>query len=334
MPSATKTRFLSVILQNPPDTHAPQGMPVVSLTTVEISLDCGFLFRPEKDPHERRNTVNNKNAPWFHFLSCPNLAADLTLDSYAGFTNFTENNMIPLEDRIDHSSRSLHALVDFCLQKLLSSATTKFSGIHVIDNNLQTLQQLAPAIFNPEYREAMNQRSVSCPIIAKAVNSMLATTSNPILQKEVSKIHRDGKQWIADSLWCMAQTNLRQLKFGNKLGSFRSQGQGTDEPQTNAERAVAASFTEDIFHEGEILDFGNDWSLEIDNEWELEASPQTLRTDVDDETDGPLLGSSGESSFQDLYESTQTTLDSLPLPEIVPSQLTDTEMLLFDCDLE
>ncbi|KAJ5915091.1 hypothetical protein N7454_011203 [Penicillium verhagenii] len=163
---------------------------------------------------------------------------------------------------------------------------------------------------------------------------MLATTSNPILLKEGIKTHRNGKQWIADSLWCMAQTNLRQLKVGNKVGSFRSQGQGTDEPQTNDERAITASFTEDIFDEGEILDLDNDWSLDIDNEWELETYPQILRTDVDDESDGPLLGSSGESSFQDLYESTQTTLDSLPLPEIIPSQLTDTEMLLFDCDLE
>lgn len=179
----------------------------------------------------------------------------------------------------------------------------------------------------------MNERAISCPIIAKAVNSMLVNTSNPILQNEFSKIPVDRKQWIGNSLWRMGQAHLLHLKAPKTRESFLVHRSAINGPQPNDDPAITASFTDDVFGGEDILDLDDDWDLDTGNKWDFDDPPQIMHTDFDDESDGPLLGSSGESSFQDLYESTQTTLDSLPLSQAVSPPHTDTDMLLFDCDL-
>ncbi|KAJ5655453.1 hypothetical protein N7507_007403 [Penicillium longicatenatum] len=268
-----------------------------------------------------------------HFFA-PRLdpSTDFTLGLSVGYTTFAESDSIPKGDDIDQSSQALLALVDFGLQKLLLSAATKCSDIHVIESNLQSLCKLAPVIFNPKYREAMNERAISCPIIAKAVNSMLANTSNPLMQEEVPIISLDGKRWIANGLWRMGQAHLLQLKTQKKCGSFLSHRSTINESQINGDLATTASFMDDVFSKEDILDLDDEWDLDTGDEETFDDPPQMMYTDFD-ESDGPLLGSSGESSFQDLCESTQTTLDSLPLSEAVYTPHTDTDMLLFDCDI-
>jgi hypothetical protein len=93
-----------------------------------------------------------------HFFA-PRLdpSTDFTLGLSAGYTTFAKSDFIPKGDNIDQSSQALLALVDFGLQKLLLSAATKGSDIHVIENNLQSLCKLAPVIFNPKYREVRHE---------------------------------------------------------------------------------------------------------------------------------------------------------------------------------
>lgn len=178
----------------------------------------------------------------------------------------------------------------------------------------------------------MNERAISCPIIAKAVNSMLANTSNPILQKEVSNIPVDRKQWIGKTLWRMGQAHLLELKAPKTYGSFGSHRSSINGIQPIGDPAVTASSAGDVFGGEDILDLDDDWDLDTGNDCYFDDPPQIMHTDFD-ESDGPLLGSSGESSFRDLYESTQTTLDSLPLSQAVSPPHTDSDMLLFDCEL-
>lgn len=180
----------------------------------------------------------------------------------------------------------------------------------------------------------MNERAISCPIIAKAVNSMLANTSNPTLQKEVSSMPADKKQRIVNGLWRIGQARLLQLKAPKSRGSFLSHRSTINELQPNGNPAITTSLTNDVFGEEDILDLDDEWDLFTGNEADFDDPPHIVHTDFDDESDGPLLGSSGESSFRDLYESTQTTLDSLPLSQAVSPPRTDADMLLFDCDLE
>lgn len=178
----------------------------------------------------------------------------------------------------------------------------------------------------------MNERAISCPIIAKAVNSMLANTSNPILQKEVSNIPVDRKQWIGKTLWRMGQAHLLQLKAPKAYGSFVSHRSSINGIQPIGDPAVMASSAGDVFGGEDILDLDDDRDLDTGNDCYFDDPPQIMHTDFD-ESDGPLLGSSGESSFRDLYESTQTTLDSLLLSQAVSPPHTDSDMLLFDCEL-
>ncbi|KAJ5745398.1 hypothetical protein N7520_010580 [Penicillium odoratum] len=336
-PFSRKRGSLPAVLHNPPDTHPPQDVPIVCLATINIFLECDSSLHPEDQTLKPFITVHTEIEPQYlasRLASCPD-PTDLTLNSEA-FTALMEGYSIHQGDDTNQSSQSLLALVDFGLQKLLSSAPTKCSYIRIIENNLQSLRKLAPVIFNREYREAMNQRAISCPIIAKAVNSMLANTSNPILQTEFSHIPGDRKQWIESGLWRMAQTRLRELKAAKKCGSFLSQCSVISTAPTNGESAIAASCPADIFNEGDILNFDDDRNLEKGSaNGEFDDFLQTTHTDFDGESDGPLLGSSSESSFWDLYESTQTTqatVDSFPLSETF-SPPSDTDMLLFDCDL-
>ncbi|KAJ5653354.1 hypothetical protein N7490_000357 [Penicillium lividum] len=336
-PFSRKRGSLPAVLHNPPDTHPPQEVPIVCLAAINIFLECSSSLHLDDQTLEPFITVHTEKEPQYlasRLASCPD-PTDLTLDSEA-FTALMEGYSIHQEEDTNQSSQSLLALVDFGLQKLLSSAPTKCSFIQVIENNIQSLRKLAPVIFNREYREAMNQRAISCPIIAKAVNSMLANTSNPILQTELSHIPGDRKQWIESGLWRMAQTRLRELKASKKCGSFLSQCSMISTAQTNGESAVAVSFTADVFNGGDILDFDDDWNLDNGNaNGEFDDCLQTTHADFNGESDGPLLGSSSESSFWDLYESTQTTqttVDNFPISETF-SPLSDTDMLLFDCDL-
>lgn len=56
-------------------------------------------------------------------------------------------------------------------------------------------------------------------------------------------------------------------------------------------------------------------------------------TENDDEDDELLIDSDSESTFEDLYESTQTTMDGFsPDFECPLSSSSDVDMLLFDCD--
>ncbi|KAJ5889910.1 hypothetical protein N7504_010720 [Penicillium tannophilum] len=334
-PSSTKRRSLPAVLQNPPDTQPPPEVPIVSLAAIEIYLECGYLFHPDERPEELSVTVDTETEPRYSahfFASCLDSPTNLTLDLSGGFTGFAERDCIPRGDIVDQSSRNFLALVDFGLQELLSSAATKCSDIKVIENSLQALPKLAPVIFNPGYREAMNERAISCSIIVKAVNSMLANTSNPILQKEVSNIPIDRKQWIGKTLWRMGQVHLLQLKAPKTLGSFVSHRSSINEIQPIGDPAVTASSAGDVFDGEDILDLDDDWDLDTGNEFDFDDPPQIMHTDFD-ESDGPLLGSSGESSFRDLYESTQTTIDSLPLSQAVSPPQMDSDMLLFDCEL-
>lgn len=161
-PSTTKRRSLPAVLQNPPDTQPPPEVPIVSLAAIEIYLECGYLFRPDEQPEEPSATVDTEMEPRYSahfFASCLDSPTNSTLDLSGGFTGFAERDSIPRGDTVDQSSRNFLALVDYGLQKLLSSAVTKCSDIKVIENSLQALHKLAPVIFHPGYREVRPEGS-------------------------------------------------------------------------------------------------------------------------------------------------------------------------------
>ncbi|KAJ5725782.1 uncharacterized protein N7483_007139 [Penicillium malachiteum] len=334
-----KARNLPAVLQNLPDIPPPQAIPVISLSTIEIFMEYNYLtqtknsfdtseliFGSEEEPPSPFQDRLPSQAPY----TDPVIALGST--SLNDFQELVQNDAICHEYDTNKFSDSFLDLMDFGLQRLIVSPSLKTSHIQTHGDSLQNLRELAPAVFNSKYREAVNQRAASIPVITKAITSMLKSNSNPDLQPQFANAHQERKEWITSSLWCKAQALLPQPGPPRRRNRFFPPRLPENSPQVNIDVDSATPYTEDIFDE-EILELDDDWD-DIDISYgdvhaDLGELDDLIHTDIEEESDGLLLRSSSQASFQDLYESTQTTLDSHQTSlENLSSPQTDTEMLL------
>ncbi|KAJ5614340.1 hypothetical protein N7528_007994 [Penicillium herquei] len=341
-PVIEKTRNLPAMLQNLPDIPPPQAMPVISLATIEIFIECNYSTRTEESYHESDLLFGYEEPPSSLQDGLPSQAsyidpmAALGSNSLVYFQEPGTNHDMPHQHDTDQFSDSLLDLMDFGLQKLIVSPSFKTSHIQTHGDNLRNLRELAPAVFNPKYREAVNQRAASIPAITKAITSMLKNNSNPDLQPKFADSPQERIEWIKNSLWCKSQTLLPRPGPPRRRNRFFPPRLPASSPRVNIDADVAMPFTDDIFDE-EILELDDDWEdIDINHgnmHGDLEELDDFIHTDIEEESDELLLRSSSQASFQDLYESTQTTLDShqSSLEEVSSSQ-PDTEMLF--CSLE
>ncbi|KAJ5703737.1 hypothetical protein N7493_010875 [Penicillium malachiteum] len=337
-PIIEKTRNLPAMLQNLPDIPPPQAMPVISLATIEIYMECNYWRRSEDSHRLPGMLFGYEEEPLSSFqdglpFQAPYIDPMTALGS-SPLTYFQEpaqNHGMPHQNDTDQFPESLLDLIDFGLQRLIVSSSFKKSHIQTHGDSLRNLRQLAPAVFNPKYREAVNQRAASIPVITKAITSMLKSNSNTDFQPQLANLPQERIEWIKNSLWLKAQALLPQPGPPRRRNGFFPPQLPANSPQANIDIDVAMSYTYEIFDE-ELLDLDDDWDDIEMSYGDLRGDPgeydDLVHTDREDESDGLLLRSSSQASFQDLCESTQTTLDShqSSLKEVSSSQ-TDTEML-------
>lgn len=196
----------------------------------------------------------------------------------------------------------------------------------------------------------MKQRAVSIPIITRALTSMLEGNPNPVLQRKLSSllqghsqgtnsfpstdsIYQDLKPTMQSALWRIAQRQLQTSKHKTPISFFPP----TSPPESltgGQDTARQNSTNNDPPINEEDYDLDSYLGSEYNYNTAASQPQQEIPDDEVMEEGDAMLCSSSESSFIDISESTQTTLD-------VPSQLTDvllpymsdTEMLFADCDL-
>ncbi|KAJ5907842.1 hypothetical protein N7495_000524 [Penicillium taxi] len=289
-------RGLPILLHNPPDAQPPPDVPTVSLAEIELSLQ--FSIKPGKRRHK--------------LLLPLDLPGDL---------NPTSAGPATCPYLVDIG-------VDSGLQRLTVHAPTKDFGIQVVgEDTLKTLSDQAPVIFNRQYREAMNQRAVSIPIIVKAIGSMLQNTENPLLRENTSALlrlsqnHVEGnysiqehasslQSTITSSLWRIAQSKLRRVKVSKSTVTFCPiNAQHTNnQPASGAGDNIMNFFEQSDVSDSEMLDMDDFVDEYIDNRYMDFENILRSSDEFDVKSEGPLLDSS-QSNFSDIYESTQTTLD-------------------------
>ncbi|PIG88309.1 hypothetical protein AARAC_001365 [Aspergillus arachidicola] len=100
-------------------------------------------------------------------------------------------------------------------------------------SKLQSLSRIAPSVFSPRYREAMNERAQLIPLIAKSMCSILKSTRNKSLQDKAAALEAsqrcqledlsaipdvmDPKTIIMTSLWCIAQKKLYKPEASRRI---------------------------------------------------------------------------------------------------------------------
>ncbi|KAJ5711605.1 hypothetical protein N7488_005761 [Penicillium malachiteum] len=341
-PVIEKTRNLPAVLQNLPDIPPPQAIPVISLAIIEIFMECNYLTGTEESYHESDLLFGYEEPPSSFQDGLPSQALYIDPMTALGSNSLVysqepvTNHGMPHQHDIDQFSESFLDLMDFGLQRLIVSPSFKTSHIQTHGDSLRNLRELAPATFNPKYREAVNQRAASIPVITKAINSMLKNSSNADFQPQIAHLPQERMEWIRSSLWCKSQTLLPRPGPPRRRNKFFPPRLPANSPRANIDADVAMPFTDNIsgFDE-EILELDNDWE-DIDiNHRDLGDIDDFIHTDIEEESDELLLRSCSQASFQDLYESTQTTLDShqSSLEEVSSSSSqTDTEMLFYSLE--
>lgn len=172
-PNPTKGRTLPDVLRNPPDAHAPPDVPTISLASIDIYAEYTY---PQPEENTCRMTQYNVGplsqlqlpfpfagcyypvkAKTFEAAARPLSSHEAAMPS-AKHCTFLENHALeqhlPSHVPVDCTSEIMLRLIDFGLRKLIISPTTKDRQIKVVgENTLKSLSNLAPAVFNPGYRE-------------------------------------------------------------------------------------------------------------------------------------------------------------------------------------
>ncbi|KAF9244802.1 hypothetical protein LCP9604111_7194 [Penicillium roqueforti] len=221
------------------------------------------------------------------------------------------------------SSEELFRLFDLGIQRRIISNSIKDPTVSVSQKStIKSFADIFPAVFDPGYRDAMNQRGVTIPMITKAISSLVVGNKNLSTKAkladllELTSSHQTGdlaiqpqlpscNNAVFSSLWCVAQNNVPRIK-----------------PRR---RGVSMLFTEfpsnALAGLDELVDLTSIDQHQPDNENPGQChSSQTKYHDENEESDVCLLNSESEdqlldnfseTSFTDIGESTQTSLDTL-----------------------
>lgn len=167
-------RVLPAILRDPPDAHPPTDVPTIFLASIDILLEYGY------SPKAKDNFCNcltytsgfcgklqlpvcnalYRYPPMLKASEVTSLALSSTEPqkpsvNQSTYSRGTTLNLSTAEDETTNKLlQAFFLLLDFGLQKLIFSVSTKNTQIKVIGKDtLKGLPNLAPVIFNPLYRE-------------------------------------------------------------------------------------------------------------------------------------------------------------------------------------
>ncbi|KAJ5179780.1 hypothetical protein N7492_002990 [Penicillium capsulatum] len=255
-------------------------------------------------------------------------------------------------------------LLESGLQRFIFSSAGRCPGIKIVDRNkLQSLSKFAPAVFLTGYREvsrrlpshecklttrdkAMNQRAISIPIITRALASMLENNESATIQSRL-QIFMQGRGQddtalssdltpanlrsnIQSSLWRMAQTQLSTTR-PKKPPLFLFSESKREQITPTVDSTVQNAISPDHPIEDDDLDsyLGSEDNFEVNLMLQSEIEDSELL----ELEEAMLLSINSDSSFKDISESTQTTVEFPLLPcSSFTASSRDAEMLFADDD--
>ncbi|KAJ9243742.1 hypothetical protein DTO169E5_2371 [Paecilomyces variotii] len=151
-----------------------------------------------------------------------------------GYGN-TEDNFNSSGSRV-----GFHRLLRVCLDDIFATTRSKSTvGVESIkEETIYKLSDVAPTVFSPGYREAMQQRACFIPVIAKAMSSIIETVDILTSSQRLSSLQGhyasqhgtdldidevlNGKAMLKSLLWKIAQKGVYRVKTARKMRGFAS----------------------------------------------------------------------------------------------------------------
>ncbi|KAJ5502197.1 hypothetical protein N7463_005071 [Penicillium fimorum] len=328
-------RTLPGSMTNPPDACPPTGIPVAILASIDVRLE--YIFQPKSIPQVQecfKLEVGflGQESSAFRSPRLLETMADVTILQHGGPTEIPGSQASCISVGESHPScEELFRLFDLGIQRLFISNSIKDHTIRVPQHaTIKSFADISPAVFDPGYRDAMNQRGVTIPIITKAISSMLAGNSDPFIKAKLAELlaltrrhHMDDttiqpqslsfRAAALSSLWHIAQEGVPKIKPTKRRASMLSTERLSNRPAVSDETVRRIS-TDQL-----QLESGNSAltrSIQALHRDENEESDVCL---LNSESDDQLLDNLSETSFSGIGESTQTSINTL-FPSIGSSQ--------------
>ncbi|KAJ5673909.1 hypothetical protein N7462_009348 [Penicillium macrosclerotiorum] len=152
------------ILKNPPEPHPPPDLPVLSMSSVDMTLKLTQC----RCANSLQEGYSAKHVSRDHIFPQPQTFSTTKYqnptDGIAGFAATCPNlncRTQGIMTATNHYSQHYCQLVAFGLQRLIFSGKVKTPQVVVEEDTLQSLSGLVPAIFNPSYREVSLDSSMA-----------------------------------------------------------------------------------------------------------------------------------------------------------------------------
>ncbi|KAJ5326007.1 uncharacterized protein N7506_009109 [Penicillium brevicompactum] len=344
---------------NPPHACPPQNVSAATLASVDISLEYCFheeqMFRtpdsygcelqpfqsgvPSVEFELELEAIAEPQLPdpehgsvWLEEMHCKESARHIKPQAYC-----TDMG------KFDKYSDDLLQLFEFGFQRLIVSKRVRNPEIQVSSEaSLSSLPDIAPSIFKSGYRETINQRGVIIPTITKAISDMLQGSHPSLKGRLMESIHPSQSPDKGCSQKDPQAANLRNF-IHSRLWDIALDATGKSNPPKNRSLMLsAATLDRDLNSKdsnkhpipmGQPLYISEKSAARrVEQNAEDENNFASLLNEPDclSECESQLLDNYSDTSFTDLGESTQTSLDSF-LSTAASSQMTwsDDEKMLF-----
>ncbi|KAJ9491083.1 hypothetical protein VN97_g2149 [Penicillium thymicola] len=326
----TTGRNLPSSMTNPPDACPPHSVPVATLASIDIRLEYRF---------HTKHISQSKGCP---DLEIGLLGQEPSVDTSSQVLDRLAEAAVlhPTHDKdspealglqtacisgdgSDKSWEELFRLLDLGIRRLIISNSIKDRAIRVSQpDTIKSLADISPAVFNSAYRDAINQRGVTIPIITKAISAMLAGNKDQSTKAKLADLLELNRpqstndltmqsqlpSWrnaILSSLWRVAQNNapkMNPIKRRTSMFSMESLSNGV----TRSDEPVRLMST--VQQQSENENPGQHRSFQTQYHDEDEVCDVYL---LNSEPEDQLLDNFSETSFTDLGDFTQTSLDTL-----------------------
>ncbi|KAF4766088.1 hypothetical protein N7455_005648 [Penicillium solitum] len=326
----TTGRTLPSSMTNPPDVCPPPGVPVATLASIDIRLEYRFHAKDISQSQDYPNleigllgqelSVGASSRVLDRMAEAPMLHPTHDEDSSEALGPQTA---CISGDGSDPSWEKRFRLLDLGIRRLVICNSIKDRTIRVSQQDtIKSLADISPAVFNPAHRDAINQRGVTIPIITKSISSMLAGNKDQSTKAkladflELNRSHSTNdltmqpqlpscKTAILSSLWHVAQKNVpmtKSIKRRASIFSTESLPNGVTRSDEPVRLMSTVQQQPDSGNPGQHRYFQTQYHNE--NE---ECDIYLLNSEPEDQ----LLDNFSETSFTDLGDSTQASLDTL-----------------------
>ncbi|CAG7929047.1 unnamed protein product [Penicillium olsonii] len=331
---------------NPPEISPPRETPTATLASVDISLE--YCFYEEDIPQPSHTLVSelvfnqgdSSSVSPFNLELEPQEMAEPRLpgtDCDFVWLEETLHEALPhhIEPQIHHtptvepstSHGALQRLFELGMERLMTSKRPRNSDIYILEGaSLASLAEIAPVVFKPEYREAINQRGVAMPIINKAISIMLQGSQSISLHTKLTHSISESSDYpimrphgvdsqatnlktaIHSKLWDIAQQNTSKLKTLTRSSFLlpKNLNRMTHKTGDDIPPMLMSQGFDDMLP-GTFID------RQVNS---IEGEEKTLASFLSDphsrgESEDHLLDNNSETSFTDICDSTQSSLDTL-----------------------